>query len=205
MHLENLIFILLIAMAALFRFLARAGNRDESEPPGRSTSAPRRNQPIERPAAETDEERIRRFLEALGQPTSSKPPRPVAPRTNVPPRPLAPVQPPTQFPLPIPPQARRRVVHPSSVKEEKVAAPSPALEERTTTAPPPPPPAEPVFEVQERAPALATTSVIDQPEIAEVNLVTLLKSPAGLRNAIVLREIFGPPRALQIVGSLPAS
>src|SRR5438132_11392105 len=110
MHLDSLIFILLIAMAALFRLLAsKAGNTGKSEPPGRSTSAPRTSPPLARLPAETDEERIRRFLEALGQPTSSKPPPPVAPRTNIPPRPLAPVQPPSSFPLPIPRRIPRRV------------------------------------------------------------------------------------------------
>src|SRR6266480_3867918 len=102
MHLDNLIFILLIAMAALLRLLAsKAGSPKKSEPPERSTSPSPTSQPVARPLPETDEERIRRFLEALGQPTSSKPPIPVLPRTDIEPRPLAPVQPPrTMFSTP---------------------------------------------------------------------------------------------------------
>jgi len=38
----------------------------------------------------------------------------------------------------------------------------------------------------------------------EISIAVLLHSPSGLRNAIILREIFGPPRSLQpleLVGS----
>src|SRR5437660_12417200 len=94
-HLDNLIFLLLLAVALLFQLLARAvgkKNADEVEPT--SKSAPRMPKPIPRAPAESDEERIRKFLEALGQPATSRPPPPVVPRTNIPPRPLAPVQPP---------------------------------------------------------------------------------------------------------------
>src|SRR5438128_6525583 len=94
-HFENLIFLLLIAVALLVQLLARAAsktNTDETEPT--SKPAPRTLKPIPRAPAQSDEERIRKFLEALGQPPASTPPPPVVPRTNIPPRPLAPVQPP---------------------------------------------------------------------------------------------------------------
>src|SRR5205807_10527756 len=44
-----------------------------------------------------DEERVREFLEALGQPAGVAPPPKVQPRTQIPPRPLAPVQPPASM------------------------------------------------------------------------------------------------------------
>ena len=97
MHVENLLFILLIAMAVLFRLLAsKAGETKEKlqNPDQRSTTSPQLGESPRRARVESDEERIRKFLEALGQPASSRPPPPVAPRTNIPPRPLAPVQPP---------------------------------------------------------------------------------------------------------------
>ena len=97
MHLDNLLFILLIAMAALFRLLAsQAGDtkKRSQKPDQRSTATPQPDQPIRRAPVESDEERIRKFLEALGQPATSRPPPPVVPRTNIPPRPLAPVHPP---------------------------------------------------------------------------------------------------------------
>src|SRR5438105_13183380 len=79
-HFENLLFLLFVAGAFLFQLLTRAAsktgkNADESQ--RRSTSTP---PPIPRAPAESDEERIRKFLEALGQPTTSKPPPPVTPR-----------------------------------------------------------------------------------------------------------------------------
>src|SRR6266536_6717455 len=101
MHLDNLLFLLLVAVALLFRWLAsKAGQTskgsEESEP--RSTSTPRTPPLIPHSPAEADEERVRKFLEALGQPTTAKPPPPIVPRTDIPPRPVAPVRPP---PIPI--------------------------------------------------------------------------------------------------------
>src|SRR5438094_1113080 len=97
MHFENLLFILLIAMAALLRLLAtkagEAKKRPQKSDQG-SRTTPQVSKPIRRAPVESDEERIRRFLEALGQPTGSRLPPPVVPRTDIPPRPLAPVRPP---------------------------------------------------------------------------------------------------------------
>ena len=207
MHFDNLIFILLIAVAALFRLLAsKAGNARKSEPPERSTSAPHTSNPVVRPPTDTDEERIRRFLEALGQPTSSKPPAPVAPRTDLPPRPLAPVQPPLAH-LPIPTRLPRRAIAPIPTKQ-KIGDPPPIYS--GTRKLPLQPAAESVFEVQRRpapaeplpvlAPATAD-AIVNQPETVapgeRIDIVALVNAPSGLRNAIILREIFGPPRSLQ--------
>src|SRR5262245_25625679 len=94
--LDNLLFLLLIAVAGLFQLLSKtlgkAGKNDSSEAP--SSPEPEPPGPIQRTPRESDADRIRKFLEALGQPTSSTPPPPVFPRTDIPPRPLAPVQPP---------------------------------------------------------------------------------------------------------------
>lgn len=192
MHLDNLLFILLIAVAILFRLLARKAG-DVSKPPKKPTQNPPIPLVIPEPArrgpVESDEERIRRFLEALGQPTGPRPPPPVVPRTNIPPRPLAPLQPP-----PIPTarsllSGRKRLV----VEARK-------------------PPAKPVFEVYETAAPLeapqppastpaAAYAVATRLDLAgredKVDIETLLRSQSGLRNAIVLREIFGRPRSLQ--------
>src|SRR6201993_230974 len=94
--LDNLLFFLLIAVAALFQLLSKtiskAGKSDSNETS--SSPKPQTRRPIQRAPRESDADRIRRFLEALGQPPSSTPPSPVLPRTDIPPRPLAPVQPP---------------------------------------------------------------------------------------------------------------
>src|SRR5213593_3449609 len=99
MHLDTLLFILLIAVAILFQLLTRvasktrqAGENPENEMRG-STSAPRTRPLISRAPVESDEQRIRKFLEALGQPPTSRPPPPVVPRTDIPVRPVAPVRP----------------------------------------------------------------------------------------------------------------
>src|SRR4029450_6671729 len=98
--LDNLLFLLLIAVAALFQLLSKAvskaGKRDSNETP--SLPKPQTPRPIQRAPRESDADRIRKFLEALGQPPTSTPPAPVARRTDVPPRPLAPVQPPPVIP-----------------------------------------------------------------------------------------------------------
>src|SRR5438132_10189443 len=94
-HIENLLFLLLLVLGGLFQLSDRAArktNGDEEESTPRP--APRMQKPIPRAPPQSDEERIRKFLEALGQPPASTPPPPVVPRTNIPPRPLAPVQPP---------------------------------------------------------------------------------------------------------------
>src|SRR5262249_31379347 len=94
--LDNFLFLLLIAAAALFQLLSKAvtkAGKNQSENPPRPPGPPSPPQ-ARRTTAEPDADRIRKFLEALGQPPSSTPPAPVAPRADIPDRPLAPVQPP---------------------------------------------------------------------------------------------------------------
>jgi len=241
MHFDSLIFILLIAVALLFRWLAsKAGqaSKDSQEPEPRSTPTLGTPPPLPRTEVETDEERIRKFLEALGQPTTSKPPPPVTPRTDIPPRPVAPVRPPPgMLPFPLaghltpederkravilheaagaewPPPPTRKVLSaelvPAAMAQPTAPRPTKVVIEeppgfpihQVTVLPPrfPPTAEEPIalppltsYEAQSFAPAL------DRP------LSALLVSPEGLRHAIILREIFGPPRSLQpleLVGS----
>src|SRR5213594_1040665 len=133
-HFENLLFLLLIAAALLFQLLTRAASkasrnqREQTSTP----SMPEMPPPNRRASTKSDEERIRKFLEALGQPATTRPPPPVAPRTNIPPRPLAPVRPP-----PIP--TARNVL--ARTKRKVVEVPkTPALAS--------------IFEIQEAPPSL---------------------------------------------------
>ena len=204
MHFENLLFILLVVVAVLFQLLTRAASklsRSSREADRTSTSPPPTLRPASRKAAQTDEERIRKFLEALGQPTTTRPPPPVVPRTNIPPRPLAPVRPPPgPFSLP----------RGGLTSEER--------QKRSVILRKAPPATAPVFEVQERpVPTEPPGDIKLSPETYAIDTRTktalarpatdvamLLRSSTGLRNAIVLREIFGPPRSLQpldLVGS----
>ena len=198
MHFENLLFILLIAMAALLRLLAtkagEAKKRQKTE--GESTITPKIGEPIKRVRVESDQERIRKFLEALGQPTTAKPPPPIVPRTGIPPRPMAPVQPP---PIPtarnVLTRRKKQIAAPT-----KFPAPAPTFEHHETPSAHELPasimsPVEPY--------AIDTESKVKVTR-AGTDIATLLRSPRGLRSAIILREIFGPPRSLQpldLVGS----
>ena len=85
-HFDNWLFILLIAVAMLFRWLASLASKaskGSDETDERSTSTPPTPGPartVPRAPVESDEQRIRKFLEALGQPAGSQPPPLVAHR-----------------------------------------------------------------------------------------------------------------------------
>jgi hypothetical protein len=200
MHIDQLIFIVLVVLTGLFKLLAKKTGetrRDNGPPQGPTTSSPANQS---RPAADTDEERIRRFLEALGQPTSSTPPQPVRPR---PAESLKPVATPERG-------GRMRHIPPLTTRPPDLpkAAP-PVLPGQVIVAKPPPVPGQtvelPPFEVQahpasietpDESSALSTATGTETPTAA-TDLAQLLGSTSALRNAIILREVFGPPRSLQ--------
>jgi hypothetical protein len=210
-HLDNLLFLLFVAIAIFFQILTRAATkagRRRGDTKRRSTSPPQTQRPAPRGPDETDEERIRKFLEALGQPTTSKPPEPVAPRpTYQRPTVLPHVPPPLRSPLPPlktrPPDLPREIKLPGQIIPTpeartfppKVGAPT-VFEVQQG-----PPPLEPISEVEVRA---AFRPIAPQSSTKTYDIATLLGSTSGLRDAIILREIFGPPRGLQpldLVGS----
>src|SRR5438034_2582136 len=213
-HLENLLFLLLLALAGLFQLLGRAARKtrvDEEEPTPKS--APRTLTPIPRAPVQSDEERIRKFLEALGQPAASRPPPPVTPRTDIPPRPLAPVRPPVEPLIPhwkLTPEERRK--RPYILKEsplpggvtpaEQISAPAmtiaPAFEVHEGPLPIEPPP---VIKTPMETYVAATRAVPKGGDL-KTDIAILLASKSGLRDAIILREIFGPPRSLQALDLL---
>jgi hypothetical protein len=211
MQLENLLFILLIAIAVLFRLLAsKVGEAKKgSQPPDqRSTTRHPPVGPITRAPAESDAERIRRFLEALGQPADTKPPPPVAPRTDIPPRPLAPVQPPITPFAPVwkvsrEERRKREVIVRETPPSEGVRPAEEVIPPKLTGAPtfevhegslPHEPP--PIIKTPTEAYAAATRPVAKGEE-SKTDIAILLASTSGLRNAIILREIFGRPRGMQ--------
>jgi hypothetical protein len=198
-HLDSLLFLLLVAVAILFQVLAKAAAKASKNQKSR-TSTPRTPPPIPPPATESDEERIRKLLEALGQPPTSKPPPPIVPRTDVPPRPLAPVRPPIS-PLSQVTREKRR-------KREMIREEIPQRSRTVSTA-------EkmvlPAFEVQKgpfpiapapvKAPSGAYaggTPTIAKTKEPTADIATLLASTSGLRGAMILREILGPPRGLRM-------
>jgi len=212
-HLDPLVFLFLLGLAGLFRLLAskshKANQPDEPSAPQTRPELPRREVP-----EDSDEERIRRFLEALGQPPSAEPPPPVRPRPvatfpqperverarTVRPRRnlLSPLPPLTTAPPPLPPQVRlpEQITRPPY--EEKIFVPSPV--------------ASSVFEVHqgEGAPEVNEPIPVKKPDDAYAiatappptvarpsQFVIELRTPGNLQKAILLREILGPPRALQ--------
>jgi hypothetical protein len=198
----------LVAVAALFKWLSsrQQNSSNTNDSPETPTPASRRSV---REESSSDEEQIRKFLEALGQPRGTKVPPPVPPRTNLPPRPVAPVRPPpSAIPIPEIRRSRRPTEQPQDVsgaKREIVVQPTPP---RRSYQPSPPvvPRGEVLgFEMQETtrpagevaAPGGAAASPGATGTQSSVTLAQLLRSPGGLRQAVILREVFGPPRSMQ--------
>src|SRR4029077_7601365 len=105
---DSWLFFLLVAIAILFRWLASKATTPEKRDSSQDKPMSEQDRP-QHSAPVSDEEQIRKFLEALGPPRTRKPPHPVAPRGDVPPLPVAPVQPPhTMIPIPARPAAETR-------------------------------------------------------------------------------------------------
>jgi hypothetical protein len=185
---DHPVVLLIIVAASLLRWLWQKsqGEKQDTERP----VVP--DQPIPRGGeTKTEEERIRRFLEALGQPATSTPPQKVTPRT---PRNVLTHVPPLPSPLP---------------RLTTVPPPLPTVQTSAIPASPPPPIKQRIFKpaiVQEtgfevRDIALQTSSetpgVRHQADAKQPGLRFKLAAKENLRSAIILREIFGPPRSLQ--------
>ncbi len=205
--LDNLLFLLLIAAAALFQLLSKAVRKAGKSDSNETSSSPRPQtpRPTQPAPRQSDADGIRKFLEALGQPPSSTPPPPVAPRTDIPPRRLAPVQPPPVMPRAwrLPREQREK---PEITQKESPSPEQPSRVEKIVV-PPVPAAAAPAFAVHEiqqqpivKTPvevyAAATRPIINRPDL-KTNIASLLASKSGLREAIILREVFGPPLGLR--------
>jgi len=176
--------LLLIVFVTLVRWLlSKAKSRPQNpQSPPPPPPAPPPSRPISRGGeTQTEEERVRRFLEALGQPPGTTPPKVVPRRPQIRPDILSPLPRLKTKPPPLP-----RAVVPSPPPIE-----TPAWK-------PPAPAAETAFEVHdvarqtssEPAQVRRTATVRFDPRIK-------LGTRQDLRSAIILREIFGPPRSLQ--------
>jgi hypothetical protein len=172
-------YILLFVFVALVRWLASKAKSQPQTPQSPPTPPPSR--PISRGGeTQTEEERVRKFLEALGQPPGTTPPKVVTQRrpdlvsplpplkTKPPPLPKA-VSPPPPLPF----ETAR--VMPMTARETTYEVRDVA---RQTSSEPAPSPTRPVQKLR------------FDPRLK-------LGTPQDLRTAIVLREIFGPPRSLQ--------
>jgi hypothetical protein len=207
----NVIILAIAGIVALVRWFT---TKDEEAPPTSEQDAPRR----QATAGPSEDERMRRFLEALGVPTEGQVPPPrnrPAARTAEPP----PLKAPQNYPAPT-------VAHRKDFRRTPpiVVVPPPIPVERPSfeAAPPPVPPAREMYdselhlpEVKEYVTASSTASsdrevpatwrhesaVLTAAPVGE-QWRHLLRSPRDLRTAIVMREILGPPRSLQTGGAL---
>lgn len=186
---EQLIILVLIGLVSFINWLikksgeARAAKRlkDLQDRGGESyqVPAPRQQQPQNRPVADESAEAMRKFMEALGIPADQEQAPPPIPerRITLDPEVFAPQPPP-------PPVVRQR--------------PEPVF------TPPPLPdfvPAISVPEWREEGPAVATPIHSWNEPAAEKprpnRAAELFSSRGGLRDAIIVSEVLGPPRALR--------
>jgi hypothetical protein len=208
---QNIIFIIIAAIIGISRLVSRISEESKKQSQRRRQPPPPQPempQAIQRARPKTDEERVREFLEALGQPAGAAPPPKAQPRTQIPPRPLAPVQPPAsmrpfakpefrtwkeqakeivvlQQPTKLAPPEIRRIVVPPAVPAEATEPGAWIAQEQAQTA---------------AAAKMASARTDDLPSVrasAAAIWKQTLRSPDAVRTAIVLREIFGPPRGVQ--------
>jgi hypothetical protein len=209
-HLDNLLFLLLLAVAGLFQLLAKTLTKTKDDQTKPTSSSERtRPKPIPRGTAESDAERVRKFLEALGQPPSSQPPQPVPPRPTYR-RPVVLRRiPPIASPLP--PLVTRPPELPAEIEiRPETTAP------RTQQPSPPRTFVEPAIQVSEAEAPPALTPIgatgASEPGAQQqilaasrsIDVTALLSSPTGLREAMIVLEVLGPPRglrALEVIGS----
>lgn len=215
---DQLVFLIVVAVIALLQWLirksqeaqearqaeaerqARAARHAERGAVAAEESAERQRPPSPAPVVrDPEQERLRRFLEALGVPDTVAAPPPPIPV----PRPAAPAPAAPQAGRPISPRqgapSGRRPLPPAR-------RPTPAA--ARAEAPPPPLPSLPptvagdildeAFPEGEAAPsrtwAIPELAAPDRPVAQTVR--ELLGSRPNLQAAILLREVFGPPRAL---------
>ncbi|HKS04629.1 MAG TPA: hypothetical protein VJR49_04670 [Chthoniobacterales bacterium] len=213
---QNIIFIIIAAIIGISRLIAKISEESKKQrqkrPPQPSHAPgprPEYTQPVQRTQPKTDADRIREFLEALGQPAGTAPPPKVQPRTQVPARPLAPVQPPASMRPFGKPEFRtwKEQVKKIVVAQQPTKPPS----ARREAVPPVPAEAnEPGAWIAEEQAQVSvaqkkevTSRVSTSPTLTSEAATLwrqILRSPDSLRTAIILREIFGPPRGLQQLG-----
>jgi hypothetical protein len=197
---EQLVIVLVFIAIAVGKFLLQ--KRDD--PGGDITPMPPARRPSPRPVSrpqvqqESEEERMRRFMEALGMPaTGAAPPRKVVRTTvQVKTRPVISIRrketPPAPVQEPPPAQAQPPPMTPPAPME---AFPSPVLPAESSfpvTEPEPAEPSQPALPVAPPPVMAARTE-----PVRPFDIRSLLRSPDSMRAAMVLREIIGPPRGLE--------
>jgi hypothetical protein len=210
-HLSQFFPFIVAIIVILGRVLAKSGSgpTDSSSGPGtRGTGRP-----------ETEEERTRRFMEAVGLPKDAPRPAPrIRPAVKLdPPPPLLPVQPPN-IRAGLPTAGRMRRATTAAVPPIAPSRGARTLLKQTVVEAAKP--TTPIYQVAPAAPpsgvtsnmpafgagAAATGSGVAARAGAEAaplvstpaqGLLARLRDPASIRQAIILREVLGPPKGLQ--------
>ena len=182
---EHPIVLLIVVLFGLVRWLvSKSKSQTQDTPP---SVEPPPAQPIFRGGdTRTEEERIRKFLEALGQPAGTPPPK-VTPR----PRPVTP----KIFPR-LPPLITKP---PPLPREQSVPVPIPPPMPIEAASPPRLSSLETDYQVYDLTRQTSSEPTPEARQPAAIRSVAQIKlgTRQDLRTAIVLREIFGPPRSLQ--------
>jgi len=215
-HFDNLLVLLFFGVAILFQLLsaAAAKNRKRRDDPRRRSPSQTSRQ-LTTEEESSDEDQIRKFLEALGQPTSSKPPSPARPRptyrrpdvlagpfgSSLPPLTTRPPD------LPQRTELARAVRLPQQIpptRQAKTFRPTP--QDASFEVHRGPQPLETPAQIATSAEAYAlATAPLAKATQTKTDFAALPRSKSGLRDAIILREVFGPPRSMQpldLVGSV---
>ena len=205
MHLaaiENIFFLILIAIIGLIRWAFAAGKQRKTLMANKGNRPQTPNAPVQRAPAQTEEERVRRFMEALGVPTTNAPPQRRERRART----IRPIDP---FPQPrtVSP-AKNRICsghagaagNPGSNRtpsRNNCSKSHSACFRSARREPPDHRTNRPLRQEAKDAYRDITAPPPVRPEA--LSWQEIVRNPNGLRDAIVLREIFGPPRGLQQV------
>lgn len=145
---------------------------------------------------------MRRFMEAVGLPPGTPPPPLVRPRTPAEPPPLLPVNPPNRLYPDLAPGRLRRAAPaspPTARARTPISAQAPAapVSQRAQMAPMEPFPGGIATAAPPASARALATAPAPSPSSAAKSLLLRLRDPASVREAIILREVLGPPRAFQ--------
>ena len=186
---EQLVVILIAAVVGILNWMLKRQDFGGSQPPDPT---------LRNPPAESEEERMRKFMEALGMPAGSAPPK-MQQRRIQPRQEAQPAQPLT------PRRVKQRRAEPMVFSAKSTTAPAPTAESRSTEPAPGPVPA--LYEVNLHEQSALKPQVATMAAAVSVGacndattLAALLRKPESLRTAFVLKEILGAPRALQELG-----
>lgn len=201
----QLVFLVIMAVIGLINWAVGKLKAGEAAPPKNPSAPGDAPSPVRRGKAETEDERMRRFLEALGVPAGEDAPpvrpivRPRAEQRPVPPPMPAPPRRPKR-PAPAPPPIEPEW-QPMSLDE----LPAPTARVEQISIPELRADSLPEFSTVSSNVAAAdmtfpgthdVQSVATGPTIGET-LRAALASPQQLRSAFVLSEVFGPPPGLR--------